>query len=160
LEIASSQRALLATTSSITNSLVSALASVVLPASFIAAQQLAGLGQGLTPTGDDFILGAILATWIIHPIEVARVLAEGIANTAAPLTTSLSAAYLKSAGRGEAGILWHNFFDALSAVDSSAIQLQITKLLSIGETSGADALAGFFGTLISYAESEDKLCHS
>ena len=142
------------------NSLISALTIADLPSALTAAQKLAGLGQGLTPAGDDFILGAILATWIIHPIEIARVLAKEIANTAAPLTTSLSAAYLKSAGRGEAGILWHNFFDALSAGDSSAIQLQISKLLSIGETSGADTLAGFIGTFISYAESEDKLCHS
>ena len=72
-------------------------------------------------------------------------------NVAAPLTTSLSAAWLRSAGRGEAGILWHEFFDALSLGDSSAIQLQITKLLSIGHTSGADALAGFIA-FISFKE--------
>jgi len=168
--IASSQRviALLATTGTqlpITNyqfynSLGSALASVDVPSSLTAAQQLAGLGIGLTPAGDDFIMGAILAAWIIHPFEVASVLAEEITRIAAPLTTSLSAAWLKSAGRGEAGIFWHDFFDALSSGDSFAIQLQFTKLLSIGHTSGADALAGFFGVFISYAESETKLCHS
>jgi len=153
--IASSQRAsaLLSMTlpftnyqSPISSSLISSLANADLPSSLSAAYQLAGLGIGLTPAGDDFILGAVLAAWIIHPLEVASVLAEEITNTAAPLTTSLSAAWLRSAGRGEAGILWHNFFNALSTGDTSAIQLQITKLLSIGHTSGADALAGFFGT--------------
>src|SRR6266498_1195252 len=89
------------TTSIVTNDISSSLT---------AARKLAGLGQGLTPTGDDFILGAVLAAWIIHPPEIASVLMEEITNTAASLTTSLSGAWLRSAGRGEAGVLWHEFF--------------------------------------------------
>jgi hypothetical protein len=142
------------------NSLISAIASADLPSCLIAAKQLAGLGQGLTPAGDDFILGAILAAWIIHPREVASVLAEEIANIAAPLTTSLSAAWLKSAGKGEAGILWHEFFDTLIKAGPVQIQAAMEKVLAVGETSGADALAGFIGTFISYAESETKPCPS
>jgi len=134
------------------NSLISALANADLSSSLTATPKIAGLGIGLTPAGDDFILGAVLAAWIIHPPETARVLAEEITNVAVPLTTSLSAAWLRSAGRGEAGILWHEFFDALSLGDPSAIQLQINKLLSIGHTSGADALAGFISVLISFKE--------
>ena len=134
------------------NSLPSSLSSADLASSIAAARQLAGLGIGLTPAGDDFILGAILATWIVHPFDVAKVFAEEIANTAAPLTTSLSAAWLKSAGKGEAGILWHEFFDALIAGDAVGIQSQIDKLLSLGETSGADALSGFLGTFVCWGE--------
>lgn len=134
------------------NSLISALANADLSSSLTATPKIAGLGIGLTPAGDDFILGAVLAAWIIHPPEIASVLAQEITNTAVPLTTSLSAAWLKSMGKGEAGILWHEFFDALSLGDSSAIQLQINKLLSIGHTSGADALAGFISVFISFKE--------
>ena len=134
------------------NSLISALANADLSSSLTATPKIAGLGIGLTPAGDDFILGAVLAAWIIHPPEIASVLAQKITNTAVPLTTSLSAAWLKSVGKGEAGILWHEFFDALSLGDSSAIQLQINKLLSIGHTSGADALAGFISVFISFKE--------
>ncbi len=122
--------------------------------------KLAGLGQGLTPSGDDYLMGAIYAAWIIHPPEIASVLATKIANIAAPSTTSLSAAWLRSAGRGEAGILWHNYFNALIFGDSAKIQKTSNNILAIGETSGADALAGFIGTFISYAELETKLCHS
>jgi uncharacterized protein DUF2877 len=142
------------------NSLAESLAIADLRSASVAAKQLAGLGIGLTPAGDDFIMGALYAAWIIHPPEVARDLAEEITNIAAPLTTSLSAAWLRSAGRGEAGILWHNLFDALISGDSVDIQLQIAKLLSVGETSGADALAGFIGTFISYVEPEKKSCPS
>jgi hypothetical protein len=142
------------------NSLASSLVSADLPSSLTAAKQLAGLGVGLTPTGDDFILGALLAVWIIHPPEIASVLAEEITNIAAPLTTSLSAVWLRSAGRGEAGILWHKFFDTLIFTDSEQIQTATDNILAIGETSGADALAGFVSVFISYAELETRLCHS
>jgi hypothetical protein len=159
-EIASSQRAsaLLATTLPVTNyqslssNLSTALTIANLTSSLTAAKQLAGLGIGLTPAGDDFVLGAVLAAWIIHPPETAGALAGEITNIAAPLTTSLSAAWLRSAGKGEAGILWHNFFDALIAGSSVKIQETMSKILAVGETSGADALAGFIGTFNSYAE--------
>lgn len=131
------------------NSLSSSLAIADLPSSLAAAKQLAGLGAGLTPAGDDFIMGALYAAWIIHPREVASVLAQDIANSAAPLTTSLSAAWLRSAGRGEAGVLWHQFFEASvgRVVNPTYLREAMDKILSIGETSGADALAGFFNTL-------------
>ncbi len=142
--------------SSIPNSLLSALSIALtnadLHSSLIATQKLAGLGNGLTPAGDDFILGAIYAAWIIHPPEIASVLAEAIANTAAPLTTSLSAAWLMSTVKGEAGILWHDFFDALISAQSITIKDSINKILAVGATSGADALAGFISVMMRWAE--------
>jgi hypothetical protein len=91
-------------------------------------------------------MGGIFAVWILHPFERARLIAAEMANTAAPLTTSLSAELLRSAGRGEAGILWHEFFDALVSEETSAIEFSMSRLLSVGHTSGADALAGFMAT--------------
>jgi hypothetical protein len=139
-------------------SLVSNLPSALVVADISSAlkitSQLAGLGAGLTPAGDDFIMGAIYAVWVIHPPEIASVLAQEIANTAAPLTTSLSAAWLRSAGRGEAGSVWHEFLNALVAGNTSAIQLQMTKLLAFGHTSGADALVGFIGSFMCWTESQ------
>jgi hypothetical protein len=137
---------------SLVSTLSSALANADLPSSLTAAKQLAGLGQGLTPAGDDFILGAVYAAWIIHPLEMGSVFAQEISNTAVPLTTSLSAAWLKSAGKGEAGILWHEFFDALIASDGARIQEAMEKILAMGETSGADALAGFIGAFVAWME--------
>ncbi len=110
--------------------------------------QFAGLGPGLTPAGDDFIMGAIYAAWILHPFQTARMLAEEIANTAAPLTTSLSAAWLRSAGNGEAGILWHQFFETLILHDHFQAKIAMDKILATGETSGADAWAGFIGSFV------------
>lgn len=125
------------------NSLAVSLANADHPSSLDAAKGLAGLGQGLTPSGDDLLMGALYAVWIIHPQEVASGLAQGVAESAAPLTTSLSAAWLRSAGRGEAGIRWHEMLAAFLAGNAGPINRSIEKILATGETSGADALAGF-----------------
>ena len=93
------------------------------------------------------MVGAIYASWILHPPEIAGTLGMEIADCTSPLTTSLSAAWLKSAGRGEAGILWHLLLDALLATNRARIRAGIDRILAVGETSGADALAGFLNTL-------------
>jgi len=134
------------------SNLSSSLAAADVPSSLLAARKLAGLGAGLTPAGDDYLMGAIYAVWIAHPFEVAGALAKKIADTAAPLTTSLSAAWLRSAGKGEAGILWHEFFNALLSKDQARIEESKTKILAVGESSGADALAGFTGVFASWME--------
>ena len=145
--------------SSLLSDLSAAFARADVSTSLILAKRLAGLGAGLTPAGDDYILGAVLAIWIIHPYGIAKPLAKEITDTAAPLTTSLSAAFLKSAGRGEAGVLWHEFLDALLSSDPLHTRFVLSKILAVGATSGADALAGFFDTLNSYAENM-KVCPS
>jgi hypothetical protein len=65
---------------SLVSDLCSALATVDLSSALKIASKLSGLGAGLTPAGDDFMIGAIYATWIIHPPEIASALAEGVTN--------------------------------------------------------------------------------
>jgi hypothetical protein len=113
-----------------------------------ATKRLAGSGGGLTPAGDDYIYGAMLAAWMIHPQALAGAICEEAARTAAPLTTSLSEAWLRAGSRGEAGAAWLEFFKALSRDDKRAIQTAARNLISIGHTSGADALAGFAATCV------------
>ncbi len=115
------------------------------------SSKLAGLGIGLTPAGDDFLMGAMHAAWMIHSESDAKKITEEIANIATPLTTSLSGAWLRSAAKGEAGELWHEFFDALIKDDN--VYLPMSKILSVGETSGSDALTGFFSVINEYSSS-------
>jgi len=119
-------------------------------------RKLAGLGQGLTPSGDDFIMGTMHAAWIIHPPEKALELTSEISDTAEALTTSLSRAWLKSAGNGHAGILWHQFFGALISGNREKVNYTRDKILGIGETSGADALAGFISVFNNWQNLKDK----
>ncbi len=107
------------------------------------ARWLAGLGGGLTPAGDDFIVGVLLAAWAGLYGPGAETLGPAIAQAAAPLTTRLSAAYLRAAARGECMERWHELFHAICDGDESLVRLEIGDLLEVGHTSGADALAGF-----------------
>jgi hypothetical protein len=133
--------------------LAASIVSADIPSAVEAVKHLAGLGVGLTPAGDDILMGAMYAAWLILPRHTASMLADEMAETASPLTTSLSSAWLRSAGKGEAGISWHELFGALLAGDEAKTRLKIEAILAVGETSGADALAGFLSVLQSYTTS-------
>jgi len=122
-------------------------------------RSLAGLGIGLTPAGDDFLLGVMYGLWlknsqrglVLSNVEVgaeAQRIVEVIAEEAVGRTTTLSGAWLEVASRGEAGQAWHELVGAMSEPDTStgsvdAISQAINHILTTGHTSGADALAGF-----------------
>jgi hypothetical protein len=116
------------------------------------AIRLAGLGGGLTPAGDDFAVGACLASWAGLYGPAAQSLGPVIAQAMLPATTSLSAAYIHSAVRGECAAPWHALFTALLQPatqprrppgPSRALSSAVNTLLTLGHTSGADGLAGF-----------------
>lgn len=112
-----------------------------------AARKLAGLGPGLTPAGDDLLLGAMYSLWATRPAAAAQQTAEGIAAVAIERTHALSAAWLAAGTRGEAAAPWHQLIDAIAAQDAAALQAAVMRILPTGHTSGADALAGFLGIL-------------
>lgn len=107
-----------------------------------ATLQLAGLGPGLTPAGDDILLGVMIGLWATKPAEVVRPLVNVMGETAVPRTTTLSAAWLRAAARGEAGEMWHEFGDRLS-VNGERWEETVKRILGMGHSSGADALWGF-----------------
>jgi hypothetical protein len=109
----------------------------------VATRKLAGLGGGLTPAGDDFLVGTIYALWTCLPDAQATCLATAVAAEAIPLTTTLSAGWLAAAGRGEAGQPWHDLVGALATGQTAAIRPAVQAILATGHTSGADGLAGF-----------------
>lgn len=124
--------------------LVNGLRTRTLDQAINGALQLAGLGPGLTPSGDDFILGVMLAAWAGLYAAAAEEYCVPLAHAASPRTTSLSAAFLHAAARGEAMSPWHTLFAALACPDNLPAALR--AVLKIGHTSGADALAGFIAS--------------
>jgi len=107
-----------------------------------AAQRLAGLGPGLTPSGDDVLAGALIAgtLWPTGPREAIR---GAIVSAASGRTTRISAAYLDAAARGEASEAWHTLVAAIPAADTFVAIDAARRLMAFGETSGSDMLAGF-----------------
>ena len=104
-------------------------------------KQLAGLGTGLTPTGDDFLVGVMVWARLAHPTP--DVFCETIVETAVPRTTTLSAAFLRFAAKGECSAAWHQLLAALATGSMGELDAATRQILAHGATSGADALAGF-----------------
>ncbi|HID53079.1 MAG TPA: DUF2877 domain-containing protein [Anaerolineae bacterium] len=109
-------------------------------------QKLAGLGQGLTPAGDDFLLGAMYGLRVRERVEAARFWNELIVDTAVPRTTALSAAWLRAAAQGEAVTAWHEFCRHSAVADRWGTAVQ--RILRTGHSSGVDALTGFTAVLV------------
>ncbi len=110
-------------------------------------RSLAGLGRGLTPAGDDFILGTLYALRVVFPHEHAERIAFSICELATKQTSHLSAAYLRAAARGEAVELWHLLLKALISCDEKTFREVVLQFRKVGYTSGFDALAGFIYVL-------------
>lgn len=114
---------------------------------------LAGRGPGLTPEGDDSIAGVLLAAWSTQ--DQNRHLVEQLANLAAARTTTLSAAWLRAAGRGEAAWVWHQLAAAVAeptADPGSAWR----GVLGWGASSGRAMWLGFSAYLESLPRRNDE----
>ena len=103
---------------------------------------LSGLGPGLTPAGDDFLLGvlAVCRRWPEKP--AARKLGEALTHTLAPLlpqTTWLGAALL---GCGLEGDFSPAVGDILTAEEGPALVRAVAAGVAFGHTSGSDTLGG------------------
>ncbi len=105
------------------------------------AAQLAGLGSGLTPAGDDFLCGSMLWAWVAHPRPGS--FCRAMAASAASRTTTLSAALLWAAAHGECSAAWHVLLKMLAHPDDVGFSTATKDVLAHGASSGADALAGF-----------------
>ncbi len=117
------------------------------PAALTAAGALAGLGGGLTPSGDDFLVGALYAHRLMAEPERADALGAEVARSAGDRTSRLSKAWLEAGGRGEASQTWHDLMNALLEGASGPIETAARELMAVGHTSGADALTGFVMSL-------------
>jgi hypothetical protein len=105
------------------------------------AAEIAGLGSGMTPAGDDWLAGVMLGLWICLP--AAQSITQPMAHMATPLTTDFSAAWLRAAGRGECHHLWHTLFTMLLCDNLPGIRKAAISIVRQGHSSGADMLTGF-----------------
>ena len=105
-----------------------------------AASGLLGLGEGLTPAGDDCLVGALAVLHAVgHPLVRAPVLTTVIARAAAMRTTTVGREFVVHAVAGrfsEPVLALLRARSALEAADAA------TRLADLGATSGVDTLAG------------------
>ena len=103
--------------------------------------RLAGRGMGLTPSGDDFIAGMMLALWADRAALTPR--AAFLYRVAAPRTTLLSRAFLRAARDGLADAHWQRLLRALAGGGEAEVRRAASEALAFGATSGVDMAAGF-----------------
>jgi hypothetical protein len=112
-----------------------------------AAQQLAGLGPGLTPAGDDFVLGVMAALWLLGERNPLPAMAAACATR----TTLLSGAFLRAAAQGQFMEGWHHLAHALDRQDEPGSRRAVRQIAAFGASSGRDSLAGFARVLLNHA---------
>lgn len=103
---------------------------------------LLGLGPGLTPSGDDFLGGVMLALSARGKSDLRDSLWESVAGELDDLTVPISAMHLSAAADGMGAEVVHTLIDALLRGDRDAIPLAVKGVLDLGATSGADTIAG------------------
>ena len=105
---------------------------------------LIGLGPGLTPSGDDFLVGALATLDALGEDDAHVLLARAITDALPGATSALSAAFLRAAAGRHIGENLHRVVSSAIAGDVAAA---LTAAASIGHSSGWDMLAGITSTL-------------
>jgi hypothetical protein len=109
-----------------------------------AIEDLIGLGPGLTPSGDDFLVGALALLDARAEAKAHAALAAAITQAPRGLTSPLSDYLLRAAARGHVGEpLWR----AVAAVVAGEIDKALPSIRKIGHGSGWDMLVGVVATL-------------
>lgn len=110
-----------------------------------AAEALIGLGPGLTPSGDDLLVG-LLGALMRGGGSRARETAGGVIAAIAAredATTDVSRHYLRLATEGHFSQPLTELLDVLAQAAPPKVQNTcIQQVLSVGATSGSDAIAG------------------
>jgi hypothetical protein len=104
---------------------------------------LVGLGQGLTPSGDDVLVGLFA---VLHlpggPCERFRDLGRQIVARAAQRTHAISLCALRAAAEGRVRARVATLLSALIAGERETMLVALRAVLAIGSTSGRDIVAG------------------
>ena len=106
-----------------------------------AVAKLLGQGPGLTPSGDDFLGGMLIALHVCGEKSVQKQLytqVESLLDSTGPV----SSAHLKAAALGEGSQSLHQVLNMLLEGNETQLELGIDAINQIGHTSGWDALAG------------------
>lgn len=103
---------------------------------------LVGLGPGLTPSGDDFLGGVMIALHALDRPGAARTLAVAVARVGGAGGNPISAAHLAAAGEGQGHAALHAAMNAIVNGAGAELDGHLDRLGAIGHCSGWDTLAG------------------
>lgn len=104
-----------------------------------AARYLVGRGPGLTPSGDDILLGYGCARWAFG---CAGTLPAYVADASRARSTEVSASYADALAHGWVSPVYRDLLCAAGLRDECAFERAVRTIGQIGHTSGTDALLG------------------
>ena len=112
------------------------------PAYSLAGGSLIGLGPGLTPSGDDFWCGAMLALRALGRLDVLAKISAPLLGAAKARTNAISRAHLACAAAGQGAEALREAISAMGMADAARLRSALRALEDVGSSSGLDALAG------------------
>jgi hypothetical protein len=120
-----------------------ALERADLESALVQGEALVGLGQGLTPSGDDVLVGLFA---VLHlpggPCEPLRDLGRQIVARAAHRTHAISLCALRAAAEGRVRARVVALLSTLIAGERDTMLAALRAVLALGSTSGRDIVAG------------------
>lgn len=103
---------------------------------------LCGLGHGLTPAGDDFLGGIMIALHALGNSRKCDVLWASVRPRAERQTNTISLAFLGAASNGIGSAAIHCAIAGILEGNTDAVRTAMARVCQIGHTSGCDAMAG------------------
>jgi hypothetical protein len=104
--------------------------------------KLLGRGPGLTPSGDDYLAGTMVALQLLGASKVRDTIWNTIRQLAPALTSPLSFAHLQGAAAGALSEPIHLLLHSVLANEADRLPARLAAVGAIGHTSGWDVLAG------------------
>ena len=104
--------------------------------------KLVGLGPGLTPSGDDFLVGMLVVLSLAGRFDLVAAVDQMIRPTLAEGTGPISRLHLAAALDGESSERFHAMVNAVLVGDRYALESQLVSISQVGHCSGWDTLAG------------------
>lgn len=122
------------------------------------AKQLIGLGQGLTPSGDDFLVGLLLAFSIIKKnVFCKKTWGEQVVKEAKNNTNIISYTTLKYAAIGQTREIIQLFIDTLvSGKEDEQVKQTLSNVIKIGSSSGTEIAWGILNGLTLLLKQEEQ----
>lgn len=102
---------------------------------------LVGRGKGLTPSGDDFLMGF---TMVLMSVEKGKLWTQQLNRLIDHQSTDISIAYYKALFEGYVSLPFVELLRSIHEENLHDMDLSIQKIIKLGHTSGYDTLYGIY----------------
>ncbi len=125
--------------------------------SMVWVEKLSGLGPGLTPSGDDYLGGVLLALHALGEHHLCRRLWQSVQQYFETNGNIISQAHMRNAACGMGSAAIHRTIKAILSGEPHAIGTAVDGVANVGHSSGWDTMLGIIATLDAWLSSSSRL---